>query len=172
MTNQIIDLTGETFGRLTVIGRGVSREKRPVTAWNCVCSCGTATTVSTQRLRSGMTKSCGCLRRETTGARRRTHGATTAGQRHPMYDAWKGMVTRCTNPNAWNYKYYGGRGVTVCERWRDFSNFLSDMGERPDGMTLDRIDVNGPYAPENCRWATWTEQQQNKRPRLSEVDAG
>jgi len=86
-------------------------------------------------------------------------------RRHtPTYNTWRNMIDRCTNPNAWNYKYYGGRGVEVCERWLEsFENFLTDVGERPEGLTLDRIDVEGDYEPENCKWATWSEQQENKR---------
>lgn len=86
----------------------------------------------------------------------------------PTRNSWRGMWDRCTNPGVWNYKYYGGRGITVCERWESFENFQTDMGERPAGLTLDRIDVNGPYEKANCQWADWSEQQANKqRPNAS-----
>lgn len=85
-------------------------------------------------------------------------------KRHtPTYNSWRNMWDRCTNPNAWNWKYYGGRGVLICARWGSFEAFLEDMKERPEGLTLDRVDVNGEYEKSNCRWATWTEQQTNKR---------
>lgn len=84
--------------------------------------------------------------------------------KHPLYSAWSGMVNRCTNPNNSAYGRYGGRGVTVCDRWREFDNFLADMGERPEGMTLDRINPRGPYAPENCRWADMKTQRRNISP--------
>lgn len=91
-----------------------------------------------------------------------THGHTRPES--PTYRAWGAMKTRCTNPNQPKWKYYGGRGITVCHRWSRFENFLADMGEKPAGLTLDRIDVNGNYEPGNCRWATWHEQRVNQRP--------
>lgn len=94
-----------------------------------------------------------------------THGHTSKGQTSPTYRSWEGMVQRCTNPKAPNYKYYGGRGILIYPRWRlSFRYFLEDMGERPEGMTLDRIDPDGDYRPENCKWSTWSQQMSNRRP--------
>ena len=109
---------------------------------------------------SGDTKSCGCLRRAVTASLKMTHGIS---HKSGTYDIWVLMRQRCNNPKATGYAHYGGRGVTVCRRWDKYTNFLMDMGERPDGLTLDRIDPHGNYEPTNCRWATWTTQNRNKR---------
>ena len=117
-----------------------------------------------------MTKSCGCLKREASlrnirGAPRYVkHGNAHRKKHSGAYVSWYGMLTRCENPKSTSYAYYGGRGVTVCTEWHDFQNFLRDMGERPHGWTLDRVDTEGGYCRENCRWATRKQQSQNRRP--------
>lgn len=146
--------SGQVFGRLEVVEYISSKAVR------VRCQCGNEKTVQAARLRDGRTSSCGCLRAELLGARRRTHGMTEA----PEFSTWMRMRQRCTDPRNISFKLYGGRGITVCDRWREsFEAFLADMGTRPEGASLDRIDPNGNYEPANCRWATPTEQCNNKR---------
>lgn len=155
-----MDLTGERYGRLTVIR--LNREGG-VRAWLCRCDCGEETTVVPGHLRSGNTTSCGCRKRTVLGERTTKHGHGREGKQETTYRIWKSMRNRCNNKRSPRYKDYGGRGIKVCLRWDDFQNFLDDMGARPKDRSLDRIDNDGDYTPENCRWATSQQQSANQR---------
>lgn len=158
------DLKGQVFGRLTVVGFSSIEKGRAV--WECSCSCGNQKKVNTGSLISGHTKSCGCFRDQSNAARGFKHGHAPRNERggkSDTYSTWSGMLTRCLNPESSSYKDYGAKGVTVHPDWLEFSAFLKDMGERPDGMTLDREDTLKGYEKSNCRWATRLEQGNNKR---------
>lgn len=156
------DLRGQQFGSLTVIEfAGTLNQKR---RWLCVCVCGAETIVPTHHLRSGNTTSCGCAARLALGARSRRHGY--AGPvKIPEYIVWEGMVRRCHNPKATNYRYYGAKGVRVCDAWRgNFAAFFAYVGPRPSaGHSIDRINPFGGYEPGNVRWVTRAKQDRNKR---------
>lgn len=154
------DLTGQVFGRLTVLE--VAFRKSGKQYWLCRCECGKELATRGTSLVLGIARSCGCLKIDMLASQAKTHGHSGQGP-SPTYITWRGMKTRCNNPKHRRYSDYGGRGIKVCERWMDFNNFLADMGERPEGLTLDRIDPNGNYEPGNCRWATDSVQQTNKR---------
>lgn len=158
-----IDLSGQRFGRLTVEAK-VKREAGQSNArWRCVCDCGGVVIRPSNALRGGTATSCGCLTKDLLSASKTTHGHARRGAKSSSYTIWTDMIKRCQNKNHKYFHRYGGRGISVCDRWLSFEGFLSDMGERPSKeLTLDRIDCNGNYEPSNCRWATW-EQQQNNR---------
>lgn len=157
-----IDITGQTFGRWTVLSHVGRSSRSRQSLWRCRCDCGVERVVTGPSLRAGKSRSCGCLQRETTAKRQTKHGHDTRSNQSPIYRIWNSMRQRCSNPNVDGYEYYGGRGVKVCERWNSFENFLSDMGERPEGMSLDRIDPDGDYTPDNCRWVGFREQVRNR----------
>ena len=161
------DLIGKKYGKLTVIERVGSKRisaKSSVSLWRCKCDCGGERITPASPLYLKRTTSCGCNRYKERNVR---HGH--AGNAHKKlkpsstYTAWRSMIVRCTEPKCSAYKRYGGRGITVCERWFKFENFLADMGEKPSkNLSLDRIDGNGNYEPSNCRWATSIEQATNR----------
>jgi len=127
--------------------------------WECICECGVVKKFKVGSLTSGNSKSCGCRTKAALKAANTTHGFS----RTPTHKCWRNMVMRCTNPSNKAYSHYGGRGISVCESWLTFENFLADMGPKPDGMTLDRINNNADYEPSNCKWATVKDQVRNRR---------
>lgn len=153
-----IDLTNIRFGRLLVLSR-VENTSSGQARWKVRCDCGVTKDVRGQALREGLTLSCGCLNAENAAKLKTTHGFS----KHSAFKTWKAMVARCSNPEDKDYAGYGGRGVLVCAEWLDVANFVRDMGEKPAGMSLDRINNDEGYCRNNCRWATSTEQGSNKR---------
>lgn len=158
IVGKIIDMTGKKFNRLTVIEIS-HRTARRRYFWRCLCDCGNETIIVGDDIRSGHTKSCGCLLKESTIERRTTHHLTHT----PTYNVWIGLRQRCADINGRGYKNYGGRGITFSDEWLSFENFYKDMGDKPKGLSLDRIDNDGNYCKENCRWATSVVQNNNRR---------
>lgn len=158
---KIVDIMGKQFGRLTVVAyEGTFRKAgRKVAMWRCKCECGNESIVRSNSLRSGKTRSCGCLQRETRKIVNTTHGYTGTS----TYRSWAHMKARCLTHTDKDFKHYGARGVTLCKRWLKFENFLEDMGKKHGRLTIERRDNNKGYFPDNCIWATQKEQTRNSR---------
>lgn len=165
------DMTGMRFGRLTVLSRGenIKYRSQQHCAWVCECDCGNITTVAGYCLRSGHTQSCGCLGREKRLASATKHGHSES----KLYLVWCGIKARCLNPQNKAFSFYGGRGITICQEWLQgfdaFYEWAINNGYK-EGLSIDRIDVNGNYEPKNCRWITMKEQANNRRPRKLNKD--
>lgn len=149
------DITGQKFGKLTAL-EYVDSDEKGRAWWLCKCDCGNLHKVKGITIREGNVKSCGCLWKPII-----KHGES--GKKTPTYSSWANMIDRCLNKSSFGYKNWGARGILVCENWRDYRNFLKDMGVRPEGTSLDRIDNEGNYEPLNCRWATTKIQSRNRR---------
>ena len=155
---KLLNIKGQVFSRLTVIERDINTKKGQAT-WKCLCQCGNYCIVTSSRLVQLHTKSCGCLNTERVSNMNKTHGLTSTSE----YQSWRGMKERCNNPKNSHYELYGGRGISYPETWNNFNLFLEDMGERPEGTQLDRINVNLSYSKDNCKWSDLTQQAFNIR---------
>lgn len=161
--NGFKDLSGQKFGRWTVIAFHAPAANKQAMFW-CQCECGMEKAVNSSSLRQGDSLSCGCYKKDKAPTVRLTHGATRGGRNTTEYSIWRDMLSRCFNKNRRAFKHYGGRGITVCERWMKFENFFSDMGVRPSiEYSLERVDNDGIYEPGNVKWGTRFEQVNNRR---------
>jgi len=163
----VLALASQRFGRLVA----VERAERGLGGfrWRCRCDCGNEVLVLAAKLRSGHTRSCGCLKNEIAGGRTRTHGRSKTAE----WNVWCGMRQRCDDANTQQYRYYGGRGITVCPEWASFERFYADMGPRPSpAYSLDRIDNDGPYSPDNCRWVIRVDQRRNRSDSVTVIHEG
>lgn len=160
MGKPLADIKGQVFGRLTVLDRDLFVNGK--TRWLCSCECGKQVSVIGQLLRNGRTKSCGCLRSDRAAETASKHGGYVGRKPTRTMRIWKNMIQRTCNPNCPMYARYGGAGIGVCKSWQTFEGFMADMGEVPDGLTLERIDNSKGYEPNNCKWTTYAKQNRNK----------
>jgi hypothetical protein len=161
---------GDRHGYLVAVERATNAADGHA-RWVCLCDCGKTTTVTGSKLRQGQVRTCGCGRSKFSRERVKHGRASLTVSEHLVrtYRSWTSMRRRCLTPTNIGYSHYGGRGIRICERWSSFENFLADMGERPPGRTLDRVNVDGNYERDNCRWATVMEQNSNRRDRRPQV---
>ena len=155
--SRVLDLSGQRFSRLVVLEQAGRLNANVV--WKCQCDCGAIAHIRSNSLKRNVTKSCGCLQKEVVKRTATTHGRTKTVE----FTKWSSMLSRCTNPKHPGYKIYGGRGITVCDAWKDFSVFYRDMGPCPRGLTLERVDNERGYGPDNCKWADMRTQSANTR---------